>query len=322
MANPSLAIIPSAYKVEKVYAVLPENGDGDGDFSRASTANRINKDGIIEEMAINVPRIDYSDGGCPVLLLEPQATNLYLNSAIMVTQNVTTTAQSYTVQFRGLGTITFSGSYVGSLVGTGVNDLVSLTFTATAGTLTSTITGDVTNGQCETGTYASSWILTEGTTVTRAQDTSTNYGTVDDFNSEEGVIFSTMSNITDNGNIYGLCLEGGGARISLRYSISLSQINILVVWGGTQVNASYQLPGGQEVEHDFAFTYKQDDFRLYVDGVQVIVDTSGNVPPPNTINKFDFDDGSIGKFYGRNKAVKVYKSISSAIEDGLTYLTP
>lgn len=85
MATPSLAMIPSGYKASKVYSVLPESGVGDFDFTRATTATRINSSGLIEEMAINVPRLEYPliDGvvnGCPSLLLEPQRTNLETKS--------------------------------------------------------------------------------------------------------------------------------------------------------------------------------------------------------------------------------------------------
>ena len=84
MATPSLAMIPSGYKASKVYSVLPESGVGDFDFTRATTATRVNSSGLIEEMAINVPRLEYPliDGvvnGCPSLLLEPQATNVIIN---------------------------------------------------------------------------------------------------------------------------------------------------------------------------------------------------------------------------------------------------
>jgi hypothetical protein len=76
MAIPSLAMIPSGYKDGKVYSVLPANGDGDFDFSRGSNATRVNKDGLIETVAGDTPRLDYTDSSCPSLLLEPQRTNL------------------------------------------------------------------------------------------------------------------------------------------------------------------------------------------------------------------------------------------------------
>ena len=76
----SIALIPSGTKASKLYSVLPANGDGDFTHSRGSTATRVNKDGFIESVATNVPRLDYPliDGvvqDCPHLLLEPQRTN-------------------------------------------------------------------------------------------------------------------------------------------------------------------------------------------------------------------------------------------------------
>ena len=73
--KPSLALIPSGYKASTVYSVLPTNVDGDFDFSRTGTATRINKDGLIETADANIPRLDYSDSGCPSLLLESERTN-------------------------------------------------------------------------------------------------------------------------------------------------------------------------------------------------------------------------------------------------------
>jgi hypothetical protein len=76
MAIPKLALIPSGVKAGKLYSVLPTNGDGDFTTTRNTVATRVNENGLIEEVASNVPRLDYSDGGCPSLLLEPESTNL------------------------------------------------------------------------------------------------------------------------------------------------------------------------------------------------------------------------------------------------------
>jgi hypothetical protein len=78
--EPSLALIPSSIKASKVYSVLPIDGAGDFDFSRASGATRVNSDGLIEDVANNVPRLDWYNSNCPSLLLEPQRTNLILFS--------------------------------------------------------------------------------------------------------------------------------------------------------------------------------------------------------------------------------------------------
>lgn len=80
MAIPTLAMIPSGYKTNKVYSVLPTDGSGDLAFARTSTGTRVNSSGLIEEVGIGKPRLDYTDGSCPSLLLEPSSTNLITQS--------------------------------------------------------------------------------------------------------------------------------------------------------------------------------------------------------------------------------------------------
>lgn len=82
--NAGVVLIPSGYKAgttDNLYSVLPANGDGDFNATRGSSATRVNKDGFIESVATNVPRLDYPliDGvaqDCPNLLLEPQRLNI------------------------------------------------------------------------------------------------------------------------------------------------------------------------------------------------------------------------------------------------------
>lgn len=76
----SLVMIPSGFKAQKLYSVLPENGNGDFTHDRnGSTATRVNEDGYVETVSADVPRLNYIDGvvqDCPHLLLEPQRTNV------------------------------------------------------------------------------------------------------------------------------------------------------------------------------------------------------------------------------------------------------
>jgi hypothetical protein len=78
--NPSLIITPNAYKAGKLYSIVPTNGAGDLDVVRATSATRVNENGLIEEVGLNVPRLDYSNGSCPSILVEPQRTNYFTNS--------------------------------------------------------------------------------------------------------------------------------------------------------------------------------------------------------------------------------------------------
>ena len=195
----SLVMTPNAVKATKVYSVIPSNGNGDMTFARATpaSATRTNSNGIIENVAIDVPRLNYdSVGGCPSLLLEPQRTNLLLNSATVATQTIATTAVATTVSFYGTGTINFSGSYVGSLVGTGVNNRVTITFTPTVGSLILTVVGSCTKGQLEVGAYPTTYIPTTSVIVTRNADliTLNNIYTNNFITSAGGTWFTELNN--------------------------------------------------------------------------------------------------------------------------------
>lgn len=76
----SLIVTPNGYKAGTLYSVIPNTTLGDLDVTRATTATRVNSSGLIESVASNVPRLDYTNGSCPSILVEPQRTNLNLYS--------------------------------------------------------------------------------------------------------------------------------------------------------------------------------------------------------------------------------------------------
>ena len=75
----SLVITPNGVKTSKLYAIKPDNGSGDLNVTRATTATRVNESGVIVDVPVNVARIDYSTGQ-PSILVEPQMTNLWINN--------------------------------------------------------------------------------------------------------------------------------------------------------------------------------------------------------------------------------------------------
>jgi len=78
-SDASLVLIPSGVKEGKLHSQKPLDGTGDFTVVRASSATRVNEQGLIETVAANVARIDYTDGsGCPALLVEDASTNLAL----------------------------------------------------------------------------------------------------------------------------------------------------------------------------------------------------------------------------------------------------
>mgnify|MGYP003668229810 FL=1 len=111
MAIPTLAMIPSGYKAGKLYSVLPSDGTGDFTVARNSIATRVNQSGLIEEVGVNVPRLDYSAGGCPVLLTEIQSQNL-----IDYSEDFTTNWTASGVSVTANQIISPNGNLTGSLI--------------------------------------------------------------------------------------------------------------------------------------------------------------------------------------------------------------
>lgn len=138
-------------------------------FTRASGGTTEITQGVFTQAGVNEPRYRWSYGYKELLIEEPR-TNLVFPSAVGVTQTRTVTATAHTLSFYGTGTVSLSGSSVGSLVGTGENNIVSLTFTPSAGSLTLTVTGSVTEWNLEAGAFYTSRIVTTLAAVTRSAD--------------------------------------------------------------------------------------------------------------------------------------------------------
>ena len=81
----SLCVTPNGYKAGTLYSVIPNTTLGDMTVVRAITATRVNSAGLIESVANNVPRLDYSNGTCPSILVEPQRSNLVVQSQAIPT---------------------------------------------------------------------------------------------------------------------------------------------------------------------------------------------------------------------------------------------
>jgi len=263
LTQASLVLTPNAYKANKLYSIIPSSGSGDMTTTRATTATRVNSSGLVENVATGIPRVDYT-GGFANILLEPQRTNRLLNSATVVTQTITTTAVANTLSFYGTGTITLSGTFSGLLAGTGASNRVSLTFTPTAGSLVLTVNGTCTNGQLETGSYATSYIPTTTSTVTRNRDimSRSNIYTNGLITSAGGTWFldqSSTSGIGNGSQEYGICLftfgtnsliispQSNGTLLFRKFTSSSQTINQTIVNSNvarTKVIIRWNVPTG------------------------------------------------------------------------------
>jgi hypothetical protein len=226
--------------------------------TRASSATRVNKQGLIETVASGVPRIDFTDAN-GALLLEPQRTNLNTYSDPTIAQQGSTSYASVTYQDNytwGLGnvinnaivfgdnsttryayyssTVSSGASYSLSffikmddnsvpipatdfllvLAGTSIasgytidnygNNVYRVSVSGTAGASNtangilkvashSAKTFKITGFQVEQGSYATSYIPTQGSAVTRIADVCTGAGNDQVINSAEGVLYAEIS---------------------------------------------------------------------------------------------------------------------------------
>jgi hypothetical protein len=171
------------------------------DFTRASSATYVGSDGLIKTATTNEARFDHdpTTGESLGLLVEEQRSNLLLNSGTLATQDVTVTAVAHTLSFYGSGTVTLSGTHTATVVGTGAYPArTKLTFTPTAGTLTVTVSATVEYANLEIGSFATSYIPTTGSTVTRAADvasiTGSNFSSW--YRQDEGTVFVNQTSLS------------------------------------------------------------------------------------------------------------------------------
>jgi len=106
----SIILTPNAYKASKLYSLKPTDGTADFDVVRATTATRVNEDGLIESVGVNVPRLDYSGGVCPSILVEPLATNRNVDSNISVGVNLITSTET----IIGVDGVFLAGKVIGN----------------------------------------------------------------------------------------------------------------------------------------------------------------------------------------------------------------
>jgi len=165
--------------------------------------------------------------------------------------------------------------------------------------------------QLEQGSYPTSYIPTNGTTVTRSAETATGSGDAATFNDSEGVLMAEISALSDEGGIRAISLNNGSAqnRISIRYNSTSNQIQYQYTVGGSvQANILANVVD-VKTPHKIAVKYKLNDFELFIDGISRGTDLVGSIMPSGTLTNLDFNgSGSIDYFYGNTKQIQYYNS--------------
>ena len=343
------------------------------DFTRASSATRVNKQGLIETVASGVPRIDFTDAN-GALLLEPQRTNIVLNSEPnsieVVDSNITYESFSwangftncvryldnsvnrlrrvatalasteYTFSFYiimddlsepNIGTSAITGDFylylgggivssnftsnnVGNNIwrvsGTRVSETSALTYNGIyKGTGNSSKGFRVVGWQIEQGSYATSYIPTQGSAVTVVKDVCNNAGNDQVFNNLEGVLYIEADILKTSGTGFVVSISNG---LSLSESINIRQqssgtlsFQLSSAGSNTFVNTTDWSEGINKI----ALRYNSNGINVYINGNSKGTNSAITYPNVNNLDLASRPD-QVGQLIEKLKVkdVRVYNT--------------
>jgi len=159
--------------------------------------------------------------------------------------------------------------------------------------------------QTEQRSFATSYIPTSGTTVTRVGETCVN--ATPEINSEEGVLYAEISALADDGTFRLISLSDGtnNNTIKIGYRSNSNAIYFEIRSSGASQSFYFYTTTGITNFHKVAVSYKDNDFALWIDGTEVYNDTSGIVPLGLNVLNFTRGDAS-GDFYGNTKDLQYF----------------
>ena len=166
--------------------------------------------------------------------------------------------------------------------------------------------------EIQNGSYATSYIPTQGSAVTRSADACNNGANEQVINSTEGVFYFEGSALADDGTNRFLSLNDGTTNnyIYFRYVTTSNQYLFRTQVGGTTVNTLSGFLTDTTENHKFAFKFKSGDYAMWVDGVEISTDTSSTIFSSNTLSNIEFSfptDGGDG-FQSKIKDLRVYNT--------------
>ena len=170
--------------------------------------------------------------------------------------------------------------------------------------------------QLEAGSYATSYIPTSGSTVTRASETCDNSGNSEVFNDSEGVLFCDIAVLANDGTNRMISLSDGSSnnRILIKYDDNITnRLEFFVFSGGVGEYSFITTSLITTSNNKIAFKYKQNDFEIWGNGFELDTNTSGNTPIG--LSELAFDNGSgSNNFYGKTKELGYYNTILTDAE--------
>ncbi len=178
--------------------------------------------------------------------------------------------------------------------------------------------------QSEELSFATSYIPTNGSTVTRLEDAASGAGSSDLINSTEGVLYAEIAALTQTPDAnQSIALSDGTGNnniVRIRFlKTSDNTIRVQVRSGGAITVSVSGIVTDIKDFHKVAISYKVNEVKFYIDGVLIHTDTIADMPIG--LNQLSFSDGNgiLNNFFGKTKCVAVFKEALTDAE--LTCLT-
>jgi len=180
--------------------------------------------------------------------------------------------------------------------------------------------GDVTKGvyafgaQVEQGSYPTSYIKTEGYIETRLKDECINGGSSSLFDIIEGTFFvdvtpfkaSTFSRIS---------LSNGTSDEEIIYLFRNNNSQVTIISENSGVSqVSYTANITFDTRNKLAFTFKNNEFKFYVNGSLEHTDTSGTITEDLNALYFAGNNGTFNFFQGKVHDTRVYDRVLTEAE--------
>lgn len=171
-------------------------------------------------------------------------------------------------------------------------------------------------GQMEAGGYATSYIKNTDTVLnTRLKDECLNGGDADLFDITEGTFFVDAVNFGTPLNDYSMITLSDGSNVGnfVRFIYESSRIRTSVFNGTTQQD--YFITGTSDNQRNkVAITFKENEFKTYLNGVLKDTDTIGVVPTGFDRVNFSNPDGTSRNFEGKVYDTRVYDRVLTEAE--------
>ena len=172
--------------------------------------------------------------------------------------------------------------------------------------------GDIllSGAQLESKTFATSLIPTSGTTVTRNADVCNGSGSVQDFNSTEGVLYCEIAALADDTISRAVSISNSTIQntAEILYGTSSNQVSFRIRANNANVTVQNETVSDRTQFIKVALKYKDGDIEGFINGVKE-VDLTDSFTFSASLSELAFDrGGDQSHFEGKIREVRTYRT--------------